>query len=291
MIKSMTGFGQASFETEEVSINIEVKTLNSKFSDTIVKMSNLFSEKEIALKNKLIQSLERGKIVLNIYYTLKQINSDKFSVNIPLVKVYYKSLKETAEALDLKPEGLFKMVMEMPDVYTKDNQKLSKKDWGLVKATLEEAIGRCNEFRIQEGNKLEDKFIEYINSIKSCLEEVEKLDPARIERLKQKLNRSIGKLEKLESFDPNRFEQELIYYVEKLDINEEKVRLKNHIDYFIQTLNSKNSNGKKLGFISQEMGREINTIGSKANDSAIQKLVVNMKEELEKIKEQLLNVV
>lgn len=287
----MTGFGRAVYESEEVSIKAEVKTLNSKFSDTIIKIGSLLFEKEIALKNILVQSLTRGKIVLSISYVPQNAASEQIAINMPLVKSYYEALSKTAETLGASQQDLFKMAMEMPNVYVKKNNSLSESDWEIIQKTLNEALTNCNDFRLQEGAKLEGKFSNYIGTIAAHLQTIEtEIDAKRVIRLREKLTTSIEKLAKPEVFDANRFEQEVIYYMEKLDISEEKVRLKNHLDYFTETLQSEDSNGKKLNFISQEIGREINTIGSKANDSEMQKLVVNMKEELEKIKEQLLNV-
>ncbi|NLR90868.1 MULTISPECIES: YicC/YloC family endoribonuclease [Flammeovirga] len=291
MIQSMTGFGQESIENDQLSVSIEIKTLNSKNADCNIKMSSAFSDKEIELRNLLSSSLQRGKILLLLNYTSKRQESLKASLNTEVIKSYYRDLKSISTDLDESNEQLLQIVMGMPEVYTKENNEdVLAEDWPVVHNAIKTAIGRTIEFRKHEGEALEKALRSSIEKITEYLEEVKRLDPQRIERLKEKLKNQVAEFEKNDNFDQSRFEQELIFYIEKLDINEEKVRLTQHLKYFIQTLEQPVSNGKKLGFISQEIGREINTIGSKANDVNIQKVVVNMKDELEKIKEQNLNV-
>jgi uncharacterized protein (TIGR00255 family) len=291
MIKSMTGFGSASVETENLSVQVEIRSLNSKFADLFVKMSNLFSNKELETKNLLTQKLERGKISAIISYLPKRSGINTIKVNTDLVTAYYQALKETADTLGSSDKDIFRIVMMMPDAYAKEeNEELLEEDWKIVIGTVEEAIRECDKFRLHEGKALEGHLKEGIIKIGTLLESVEGRDPERVVKIREKLTKQVNELANNESFDKNRFEQELIYYIEKLDITEEKVRLKKHLDYFIETMDEPANTGKKLGFISQEIGREINTIGSKANDHDIQKLVVSMKDELEKIKEQLNNI-
>ncbi|MEH0156367.1 YicC/YloC family endoribonuclease [Limibacter armeniacum] len=292
MIQSMTGFGRAQVENDQLSVSAEVKTLNSKFADTTIKMSHVFSDKEIELRNILGSKLQRGKIILSVSYSSRRAENLKANINQEVVKAYYAELAAIAKAVGTEgTENLLSVVMELPEVYSKDNNmEVVDQDWPTVKKVIEEAVANCSNFRTEEGKSLEAAFRESIEKIQTYLAAVEERDPERLVKVREKLRGQVQELVESDNFDPNRFEQELIYYIEKLDIAEEKVRLKNHLNYFVETLESSNSNGKKLGFISQEIGREINTIGSKANDLEIQKLVVNMKEELEKIKEQVLNV-
>ncbi|WP_044211007.1 YicC/YloC family endoribonuclease [Flammeovirga sp. OC4] len=291
MIQSMTGFGQVAIENEHFSASIEIKTLNSKNADCNIKMSSTFSDKEIELRNLLSSKLQRGKILLILNYVSKRSESLTASLNTEVIKSYYNSLKSISEDLDTDSNNLLEIVMNMPEVFSKENQEdITKEDWPIINDAILEAISKTIEFRTEEGNALEQALRGAIVKITEYLEKVVELDPQRIERLKERLRNQIAEFENNENFDANRFEQELIFYIEKLDINEEKVRLSQHLKYFIQTLEQPKSNGKKLGFIAQEIGREINTIGSKANDVDIQKIVVNMKDELEKIKEQNLNI-
>jgi uncharacterized protein (TIGR00255 family) len=290
MIKSMTGFGASQVETEQLSVSVEIKTLNSKFSDTNMKLPSAFSSKEIEVRNMLANGLQRGKVNMLVTYASKN-GVGKMQVNMPVVAAYYRALQETAQALGADTKDIFRMVMLMPDVYTgMVDASDAEQDWPTVQRAIEMAIDDCNRFREQEGRVLGEQLAQYTIRIRELLDEVERLDPRRVERVKEKLQAQVQEFVNSEHFDANRFEQELIYYIEKLDISEERVRLRNHIAYFLESLQSDDSNGKKLGFISQEMGREINTIGSKANDSELQRLVVGMKEELEKIKEQALNI-
>jgi len=287
----MTGFGSARIENEQMTVTVDIKTLNSKYLDTIIKLPNIYSNKEIEIKKSIGDRLKRGKATLIVNYESKSPIS-QMKVNQTVVENYYKELKQTADHLTANDADIFRIVMNMPEAISSNSDKnIVEQDWKVVQEAIIQAIDACNEFREQEGKALEKELESYIRSIAELLVKVEQRDPERVKYIKEKLNRQVAEFVNSEQFDENRFEQELIYYIEKLDISEEKVRLKNHLAYFIQSLETNNSNGKKLGFISQEIGREINTIGSKANDTDIQHLVVNMKEELEKIKEQILNIV
>ncbi|MBX2842799.1 MAG: YicC family protein [Flammeovirgaceae bacterium] len=292
MVKSMTGFGRVVLETEELSVQIELKTLNSKFLDSNIKMSYLFFDKEIEIKNLLNKKLERGKVNLNINYVSKKPDTNKMQVNFPLVSNYFKELKKSADELGTNDSDIFRMIMQMPDAYIKEqDQDAIEKDWKVVADALNQVIEKCTQFRMHEGEILKNELSGYIDSIRTLLKKIEELDPDRIKHVRERLQRQVNDLVSNENFDQNRFEQELIYYIEKLDISEEKVRLNKHLDLFQTTLESKTSSGKKLTFISQEIGREINTIGAKANFAELQKYVVDMKDFLEKIKEQLFNIV
>jgi uncharacterized protein (TIGR00255 family) len=292
MIKSMTGFGQSSVDDGHLQINVEIKSLNSKFLDLNLRLPKIFSEREVEIRNLLSEKLERGKVSLNIDLQRYGSEETKQTYNAVLFKAYYKELKKLAEEVSAPTAiNLFELALNSPDVIqTKLNEGPDEEDWLKVKAQLLKAIEKCDDFRKAEGNSLDEKLKEYCNSIASQLKKVETLDPKRVERIRERIKGNIVSFLGEEGYDLNRLEQEIIFYIEKLDINEEKVRLITHLDYFLQILKEKQSNGKKLGFISQEIGREINTIGSKANDAEIQKHVVVMKEELEKIKEQLNNV-
>lgn len=286
----MTGFGAVDIENESASIHVEIKTLNSKYSDANLKLPNLFSSKDIEARNMLTNGLGRGKVNMLVTYNSKGA-ANKLKVNQEVVSNYYQELKSTADQLGTSDADIFRMVMLMPDVYHNEiASDAVEEGWVGVKEAIAKAIDACNEFRRQEGAALEKELRGYIGNIQESLRKVEERDPERVKRIKEKLHQQVQDFVESDHFDSNRFEQELIYYIEKLDISEEKVRLKNHLSFFSETLDSANSNGKKLGFIGQEIGREINTIGSKANDAEIQRLVVGMKEELEKIKEQVLNV-
>jgi uncharacterized protein (TIGR00255 family) len=291
MNKSMTGYGQARYEDDHYSISAEVKSLNSKFLDVAIRIPKSFSDKEILLRNLIGEKLIRGKISLMLEYSNKQDNSAKVKINEPLFKEYYSKLKTLSDSVESKSSDLFKMAVHFPDVIeTIEDDANKEEEWNIIFSVLKEAINNCNDYREKEGAVLSENIETYVQSIGENLEEIMKLDPIRIERIKSRLNNNLSEVVQREELDVNRLEQELIYYIEKLDISEEKVRLTSHLDYFMEILTNKNSMGKKMNFIGQEIGREINTIGSKSNDAAMQKLVVNMKEELEKIKEQVLNI-
>lgn len=294
MLQSMTGFGSASFENEKVAITADVKTLNSKFTDIFCRMPKTFSDKEVELRNLLSTELGRGKIELSLNVVPKSEAGAGTVVNRALVKAYFRDLMETAEELGFEGSktDVLRMATMMPNAYNSEavNEEEASEDWNNILNTVKAAIDKCIEFRMQEGLATKLKFDEYIANIGQFLDKVAEQDPKRIPVIRERLQKAISDWEQNENFNKDRFEQELIYYVEKYDISEEKVRLANHLKYFVEEL-KKGGNGKRLNFISQEIGREINTIGSKANDAVIQKLVVQMKDELEKIKEQTMNIV
>jgi uncharacterized protein (TIGR00255 family) len=292
MIKSMTGFGQATLNTGEVTITVELKSLNSKFLDFNLRLPKLFSEKEIELRNLIAEKLERGKVSLSIDYLQTGKQEVKQNYNQELFLAYFTQLKKLADGVNVANDSmLFAMALNSPDVIKNTNKEdFDPAEWDKVNKLIAKALDGFEQFRLAEGKSLEVKLVQYIESIRSCLLAVEELDPKRIDKIRARIKSSITDFFGNEGFDSNRLEQEIIYYIEKLDIHEERVRLKTHLDYFLQGLLGLQSNGKKLGFLAQEIGREINTIGSKANDAEMQKYVVTMKEELEKIKEQLNNI-
>ncbi|MDL2224382.1 YicC family protein [Bacteroidales bacterium OttesenSCG-928-M06] len=288
MIQSMTGYGKAITELPNKKISIEIKSLNSKQLDINTRVPNIYREKEIEIRNILSQSIERGKVDFSIYieHLDTQISS---RVNSNAIESYHSQIKEIADKLNInEPSDWFSTLLRLPETIKTEIAELDEKEWEIVKATIQKALSGFTEFRMQEGKMLEKIFEEKIKTISTLLAEVEKYDSDRIEKIKQKIQESIKKLE-LISFDENRFEQEMIYYVERLDVNEEKSRLNNHLNYFIETMKNEKNQGRKLGFITQEIGREINTLGSKSNHAEMQKIVVRMKDELEQIKEQVLN--
>lgn len=287
----MTGFGLSSFSLEELTVSIEVKSLNSKFLDTGIRLPKVYSEKEAEVRNLVAEKLERGKISVTVDYvkTGKQAVTQKY--NETLFMAYYAELKRLADRAMAPYENLFQIALNSPDVIQPNGKEtLDPREWEKVVAAILKAIEECDAFRTLEGKVLAEKIATYIESIRTALLEVERLDPKRIEKIRSRITGRVKDFFGDEGFDLNRLEQEIIFYIEKLDIHEERVRLKTHLDHFEEALKSHQSNGKKLGFIAQEIGREINTIGSKANDAEIQKHVILMKEELEKIKEQLGNV-
>lgn len=291
MIKSMTGFGQAGVDDGQVQISVEVKTLNSKFLDLNIRLPKSFSARELEIRNFLSEKLERGKLSITIEYQRQADKAVRQSYNETLFVAYYAELKRLADRVVADYNNLFELALNSPDVIQSDlGEAIDDEDWKKIKSCLEEATRKCEGFRVEEGKVLEKMLIRCCQAIEEGLEQVKLLDPKRVARFRERLKGNVTSIFGDEGFDPNRLEQEIIFYIEKLDINEEKVRLKSHLDYFKAILKESQSNGKKLGFISQEIGREINTIGSKANDAEIQKQVVMMKEELEKIKEQLNNV-
>jgi uncharacterized protein (TIGR00255 family) len=292
MIKSMTGFGQSQSDNGQLQLAVEVKSLNSKFLDLNIRLPKNFSEKEIELRTLISDKLERGKISVSIDCQRHGQSMTKQTYNEDLFAAYYAQLKKLADKV-VSPsyDNLFSIALNSPDVIENASQDDTlEKDWEEIKKLLVDAVNKCDGFRKTEGKSLELKLEEYCNAIKQNLVKVEELDPKRIERIRERIKGNVVAYLGEEGYDTNRLEQEIIFYVEKLDIHEERVRLKTHLDYFLQILSEPQSNGKKLSFVSQEIGREINTIGSKANDADIQKLVVLMKEDLEKIKEQLNNV-
>ncbi len=287
MIQSMTGYGKCVLQLPTKKVSIEVKSLNSKSLDLNVRIPSYYKEKELDVRKKIAASLVRGKVDFSIYV---EMTSDETStkVNSRIVQQYMDDLRTVLTEKELSEMELLKMAIKMPDALKTDREELDEEEWQLIDAGIDEALKDITQYRIDEAASLELDFRMRIQNIYSYLEEVKVLDEERIDHLKARLQKAIADL-KVE-LDENRFEQELIYYLEKLDINEEKVRLANHLDYFLLELDGAESNGKKLGFIVQEMGREINTTGSKANYAPMQKAVIQMKNELEQIKEQILNV-
>ena len=287
MVQSMTGFGKAQVSIPGKNISIEIKSLNSKQQDFSVRMPGTYKSKEMEIRKMLQKALFRGKVECNINVELTG-ESSNYKVNTTLVKSYFEQLKPLLESKELNTD-ILSTIMRMPDVMNSDKDELNEAEWEALEKGVEEALKNIVDFRKVEGKSLEEDILGRINAIEDGLEQVKEFDVTRVANMKERLNASISEI-KEELIDKNRFEQEIIYYLEKLDINEEKVRLAQHCKYFRETLNGEEEKGKKLGFISQEMGREINTTGSKANDAQIQKTVVLMKDSLEKIKEQILNV-
>lgn len=291
MIQSMTGYGKATAELPDKKINVEIKSLNSKAMDLSTRIAPLYREKEIEIRNEVAKVLERGKIDFSLWIDKKDAEQLITPINQEIVEAYYKRMKEISAATGIpEPEDWFSTLLRMPDVMTKnDTMELTVEDWTMVRVAVEEAIQHLVDFRKQEGAALEKKFREKITNISHLLDAIAPYEKDRVEKVKERITDALEKTLSVD-YDKSRLEQELIYYIEKLDVNEEKQRLGNHLKYFINTLESGNGQGKKLGFIAQEMGREINTLGSKSNHPEMQKIVVQMKDELEQIKEQVLNV-
>jgi uncharacterized protein (TIGR00255 family) len=293
MIKSMTGFGNAGFEDDSLIIQVEVRTLNSKFLDLSIRSPRQFNDKELEIRNLVLSILDRGKVSVSIDFQTKGSVEMPIDVNEELFTLFYTKYKNLAKSVDADNNGIFKLALQSQNVITQVSRedRDNEADWAAIKAVMAEALIKCDRFRQDEGNSLETKLQENIGNISSGLAYIQANQGDRKLRIKQKIRNHFNEWLDENSFDANRFEQELIYYFEKLDITEELVRLKTHLDYFTKCLNEETSQGKKLGFIGQEIGREINTIGSKANDAEMQKHVILMKDELEKIKEQSLNVI
>lgn len=291
MIQSMTGYGKATAELPDKKINVEIKSLNSKAMDLSARIAPLYREKEMEIRNEISRMLERGKVDFSLWIEKKDAEQLATPINQELVEAYYKRIKEISASAGIpEPADWFATLLRMPDVMTKnETQELSDEEWVVVHVAVEEAIGHLIDFRKQEGAALEKKFREKIENIARLLESVAPYEQERVGKVKDRITDALEKTLSVD-YDKNRLEQELIYYIEKLDVNEEKQRLSNHLKYFISTLESGSGQGKKLGFIAQEMGREINTLGSKSNHAEMQKIVVQMKDELEQIKEQVLNV-
>lgn len=285
MIQSMTGFGKATLQLPTKKITVEAKSLNSKGLDLNVRMPSVYRELELGLRNQIALALERGKIDFSIYVE-NSAEQTSTKVNVPIVKAYINQLREVYNEAD--ETELMKMAVRMPDALKTEREEIDENDWNQIQSVIEEGLANIINFRKDEGASLEKEFQLRIGNIRSYMEQALALDPERVQAIKDRLQTAITELKV--NVDENRFEQELIYYLEKLDITEEKVRLTNHLNYFLETIKGKEANGRKLGFITQEMGREINTMGSKSNHAQMQKLVVMMKDELEKIKEQVLNV-
>lgn len=290
MLQSMTGFGKAICELDAKKITIEVKSLNSKQFDLNTRIPSYYKEKELMVRNEIAKALIRGKIDFSIYVEITEVDKNSL-INKEVVDKYFHQIKTIADELKIDSGELtLSSVLKFPDVLKTEREELEDEEWNTIAIKVTEAINDLISFRKQEGEALEKDIKLRVNNIKERLSDVDNFEQERIDRIKKRLKTNLDEFINAESIDENRFEQEIIYYLEKFDITEEKVRLANHCKYFLEILEHEQSAGKKLGFISQEIGREINTIGSKANDSDIQHLVVRMKDELEKIKEQLLNV-
>lgn len=290
MIKSMTGFGKAEFEVNNKKITIEIKSLNSKQIDINTRTPALYREKDIIIRKAIAEKLVRGKVDFNIY--VENLGDETNSkINEPILKGYYNQLNEISKDLGLAVDhSTLQAAMRLPDVVKTEYETLDETEWETIYTNILAALDDINDFRAKEGKALEIDISGNVENISKLLKQVEPFEKQRIEALKVRLTDNLEALKMNGSVDENRFEQELIFYLEKLDINEEKVRLANHCEYFFETAKQNGSSGKKLGFISQEIGREINTIGSKANETNIQRIVVQMKDHLERVKEQLLNV-
>jgi len=286
----MTGFGKAEFEVNNKKFTIEIKSLNSKQIDINTRIPAIYREKDIQIRKELSDQLERGKVDFNIY--VESLGDESNSkINEPILKSYFNQLSKISADLNLPiDQNTLQSAMRLPDVVKTEYQTLDEEEWGIILENIKNAIADIDTFRVQEGNALHIDIVRNIEFIQSLLTQIEPFEGQRIEALRIRLTENLEKLSLNGNVDKNRFEQELIFYLEKLDINEEKVRLANHCEYFLETIVEPVPTGKKLGFISQELGREINTIGSKANNTEIQRIVVQMKDYLERIKEQLLNV-
>jgi len=289
MIQSMTGFGKAIAELPDKKVTIEIKSLNGKQLDLTTRVSPIYREKEMLMRNELMQTLARGKIDLSV--TVEYLGNDISSqINMPVFESYLTQIRDISARLHIaEPTDWFTALLRLPEIVKNDAGQIDETEWETVHAAFNEAIGRLTEFRTQEGAMLHKLFEDKIAGIAGLLTQIDQYENERIEKIKSRITDNISLIADGD-YDQNRFEQELIYYIEKLDINEEKDRLNNHLKYFLDTLNSGHAQGKKLGFIAQEIGREINTLGSKSNHAEMQKIVVQMKDELEQIREQILNV-
>jgi len=286
----MTGFGKAECVFQNRRIIVEIKSLNSKFLDVNARIPNGFRTKELEIRNMLSEQLRRGKVDFTL--SVEEMgDASNYSINKELAKKYFTELKGLSDEFDQKEfSDYLPVIMRLPDVLVSEKEDVSEEEWNLLKVAIVEALGKIEEFRKQEGKSLVNDLLLYNNNIQKLLTQVEPYEEQRLKNLQAKIKKDIYDIVEKDDVDQNRFEQELVYYLDKLDITEEKVRLSKHCSFFVETLNEKESQGKKLGFITQEMGREINTLGSKANEANIQKIVVQMKDELEKIKEQLFNI-
>ena len=288
MIQSMTGYGKAELNLKNANFTIEVRSLNSKQIDANVKMSSIYRDKEIGLRKLLSEKLQRGKIELSIWRESSESNA-KYTLNTELIKEYFSQIQEVTSSLSINSSDIMPSLLKMPEVLVKGEEKAEDNEWEEIAKGIDIAIGNILQFRLDEGEKLETDITERINKLSTLLIDISPFAKGRIEKVKKSLADKLAEID-TKNIDENRFEQELIYYLEKQDITEEQVRLEVHLSYFIETMKADAPNGKKLGFIGQEIGREINTIGSKSSDAEMQKIVVQMKDELEKIKEQLLNI-
>ncbi|WP_353196745.1 YicC/YloC family endoribonuclease [Parapedobacter defluvii] len=290
MIKSMTGYGCGARDNHKVKYTVEIKSLNSKFLELTLRLPKAFSDKELTLRSECTRLIERGKVNITVTVEYVDQTAAAATINTELLKNYFRQLEAVANELGTDRGNLFELALNMPEVISHNEEEADEEEAALLLNAFQEAVTQLNEFRKDEGVVLKQDLSTRTQDILRLLTEVEAVETDRIplirDRISQYMDETVGK----ENVDMNRFEQELIFYIDKLDITEEKVRLRSHCNYFLQALDAADANGKKLGFISQEMGREINTLGSKANHAGIQQIVIRMKEELEKIKEQLLNV-
>lgn len=287
----MTGFGKTTVESGNKKIIIEIKSLNSKQLDLNLRLPNLFKEKEMEIRGMVKEKLDRGKVDMNIYFDNSETDKD-VSVNSAVIMQYFNQMMDISTKLGIEPDkdGLLQTIMRFPDTLQVKSEELAEEEWSQLQRGIEKALEEINKFRTQEGKALIKDIIHRVELIQQLASEVPQFEVKRVETIRQKLLEKINEWTEVKNIDQNRLEQEIIYYLEKLDITEEKVRLANHCKYFLETIDKEEAPGRKIGFIAQEIGREINTMGSKANDHDIQKLVVRMKDELEKIKEQSLNV-
>ena len=285
----MTGYGSAKGTVGTQSVTVEIRSLNSKFLELNVRLPLQFRDKELEIRADVGKLLERGKADLNVSIDNNEL-AKRSTVNKEIFLAYYEDLKSLATETGMSDDNMLDAILKLPAVLNSEKSEMDEAQWKQLKGLIQSAVEQFNLFRSNEGNVLEQDVTQRLNAIENSIPQLENFEQARIESIRTRLHKSVNELKDQLNIDTNRFEQELIYYIEKLDISEEKVRLKSHCDYFIKTMNSKEANGKKLGFITQEIGREINTIGSKANDANMQRIVVEMKDELEKLKEQLANV-
>jgi len=286
----MTGFGKKEISLPNKNITIEIKTLNSKNLDAVVKLPLIYREKELEIRQILAKSLVRGKVEFNMYYELSEEATPAY-INEELFRNYFHSLKKLADETGLPVgEGMMQSILKLPETIRYEKQELDEEEWRSILAGISQTLDEVSKFRKQEGTSMHSDLESWVDGIEEQLSNIEPYEDERIKRIKERIEKNLHEIATEESLDRNRLEQEMIFYIEKLDISEEKTRLSNHLNYFRETMQQPQSSGKKLSFISQEMGREINTIGSKANDSDIQHLVIKMKDNLEKIKEQLANI-
>lgn len=289
MVKSMTGYGKAECELSQKKVTIEIKSLNSKQMDLNTRISLLFREKDLEIRRELSEKLIRGKVDF-ILYTESLGDESATKINAGIVRSYYKQMEQISADLNIPLDNtILQTILTLPEVVRNEREELNDQEWKSILEKISEAVAALESFRIQEGFILKQDLISNVNSITTLLKEVEQYEEERVSRIKEKIFDGLRDIS-IEQVNENRLEQEMIFYMEKMDINEEKVRLKNHCDYFLETLELNEPVGKKLGFIAQEIGREVNTLGSKANHTEMQKLVIRMKDSLERMKEQLLNV-
>jgi len=288
MLQSMTGFGKSTGTFENKKITIELKSLNSKNMDIFVRMPNFYKEHEITLRKLIGAELDRGKIECTIL--VESVGGKSGStINKELAKSYFAQLSDVASDLNISANDILPSILRMPDIFSVEQEEINENEWAAVYELIKEAIKKHQDFRLVEGKHLQNEFTDRIGAIQAAFDKVPKFEMERIEGIKARIENNLNDFVGGDKVDKNRFEQELIYYIEKIDIAEEKHRLQNHLTYFLEIMNEPKSQGKKLGFIGQEIGREINTLGSKSYHADMQKLVVEMKDELEKIKEQILN--